>query len=118
MCRRELWGCQPAGVLEIVVLPLVTYAGKGRIAWPDPIPPQACLDSLHLQNMQWLAAWRKACTGNSADRLSTSACITQHTALHETGNVASQKHLICTQPAQSHLRSFAQFLCPAVYSKG
>ena len=84
MCRRELWGCQPAGVLEIVVLPLVDLCRQRKNSLArDPIPPQACLDSLHLQNMQWLAAWRKACTGNSADRLSTSACITQHTALHE-----------------------------------
>ena len=51
----------PAGVLEVVILPLVSHASERGVAGEILIRPQACLYALHLQHMQRLTARLEAC---------------------------------------------------------
>ncbi len=51
----------PAGVLKIVILPLVPHASERRVSRKVCVSSQACLYSLHLQHVQWLTPWLETC---------------------------------------------------------
>ena len=55
----------PAGVLKIVILPLVPHASERRVSRKVCVSSQACLYSLHLQHVQWLTPWLETCKQNS-----------------------------------------------------